>query len=323
MVNADLIAAKLVELADRVARIRDHQPETVDQLARERDRLVPSVRDRFSRSRPERSRARVWKWTLRRSALSHRCTKVTAPVRAASTEPRPRVRLPLRRRRETAARGRGWSALLLRGGCRVAEDNLGELFVRLRAGYGLGVSTLARRRYSYSDYLAVEAASDIRHEFLDGEIFAMAGGSPEHAALAGALTGILYGQLRGRSCRPYSSDLRVRIEETGLATYPDAAVVCGDPNMSPQDRHAVVNPVLLFEVLSPSTEDYDRGEKRLHYQRIPTLQAIVLIKQDAVEVEVWRRDGDVFNQERHGTGSTIRLPEDVSLPLDELYQGIV
>jgi Uma2 family endonuclease len=115
-----------------------------------------------------------------------------------------------------------------------------------------------RTRYSWAEYLALEASSNVKHEFLDGQIYGMAGGTPEHAALAAATIGILFGQLRGGPCRVYDADLRIRVLATSLATYPDAAVVCGPLERDPADPDGVTNPTLLVEVLSSSTEEYDR-----------------------------------------------------------------
>jgi Uma2 family endonuclease len=145
-------------------------------------------------------------------------------------------------------------------------------------------------RMSYAEYLVAEAKSDVRHEFFDGEVFAMAGGTPEHAALAAAISGDLRVALRGKPCRIYSSDLRVRIEATGLTTYPDASVVCGKLEISAQDPHAIVNPGVLIEVLSESSESYDRGAKAAHYRRIPSLREYVLVAQHEPLVEVYRRN---------------------------------
>ena len=146
-----------------------------------------------------------------------------------------------------------------------------------------------RHRYTLRDYLDVEELSVVRHELIDGEIVAMAGGTPEHAALASAIPALLAAQLRGRPCRSYSADLRIRVLETGLATYADASVVCDPVERDPSSPTHVVNPRVVFEVLSPGTEDYDRGEKRLHYQRIEALHAYVLIAQDKHRVELWSR----------------------------------
>src|SRR5437763_840040 len=124
------------------------------------------------------------------------------------------------------------------------------------------MSASARRRsFSFRDYLELEAASNTKHEYSAGEIYAMAGGSPAHAALSMAVGGALLAQLRGGPYRVYSSDLRVRVSATGLATYPDVTVVCGPEEHDAQSESTVINPAVLVEVLSPSTEEYDRGEK--------------------------------------------------------------
>lgn len=144
-------------------------------------------------------------------------------------------------------------------------------------------------RMSYAEYLAAEERSDVRHEFLNGEVWEMAGGTPEHAALAAAMIAELSSRLRGKPCRIYSSDLRIRIQETGLATYPDVAVVCGQLATAVDDEHAALNPVVLVEVLSPTTEGYDRGAKAAHYRRIPALREYVLVSQSEPPIEVHRR----------------------------------
>jgi Uma2 family endonuclease len=124
------------------------------------------------------------------------------------------------------------------------------------------VATAPRRmHYSYSDYLALEEESPIRHEYLDGEIYAMAGGTPDHAALSLSVLALVRAQL-----------------PTGLATYPDGAVVCGETRRADDDRIAVTNPILLIEVTSNSSEDYDRGEKLRHYQAISTLREVLIMR---------------------------------------------
>ncbi len=147
-----------------------------------------------------------------------------------------------------------------------------------------------RIHYTLADYLALEASSNVKHEFLDGQIYGMAGGTPEHAALAAAVIGLLFGQLRAGRCRAHDADLRVRVRETGLSTYPDVTVVCGPRETDADDPNAVVNPTLIIEVLSRSTEDYDRGDKFEHYKRIPGLRQYVLVSHRDREVEVWTRD---------------------------------
>lgn len=117
--------------------------------------------------------------------------------------------------------------------------------------------------YTYDQYVALEEGSSVRHEYLDGEIYALAGGSPDHAALA-ATVSRLPGSRLPRDCRVFTSDLRIRIPSTALSTSPDAAVVCGRTQRASDDSYAVTNPILLVEVTSNSTEDYDRGEKLRH-----------------------------------------------------------
>jgi Uma2 family endonuclease len=132
---------------------------------------------------------------------------------------------------------------------------------------------------TYAEYLVAEAASDVRHEYLNGEVWAMAGGTPEHSALAAAMIAQLSASLRGKPCRTFSSDLRIRIVDTGLSTYPDVSVVCGQLETAPDDK----------EVLSESTEGYDRGAKAAHYRRIPSLREYVLVSQAEPRIEVFRR----------------------------------
>jgi Uma2 family endonuclease len=146
--------------------------------------------------------------------------------------------------------------------------------------------------YSFQEYLALEQASNVKHEYLDGQIYAMAGGTPDHAALQAAVPSVLYSQLRKGSCRTYASDLRIRVLSTGLATYPDVTVVCGPREVDPADNNSVINPMLLVEVLSPSTEKYDRGEKFAHYKHIPSLRQYVLVSVGERCVEVWTRDAE-------------------------------
>ncbi len=145
------------------------------------------------------------------------------------------------------------------------------------------------RRYSFEDYLRLAAFSNVKHEFLDGAIYAMAGGTVRHGILAARASSALVAQLEGRPCEPLGSDVRIRVQATGLGTYPDVSVVCGPPQRDPADPDTVVNPTVLVEVLSDSTEDYDRSVKRDHYLQIPTLREYVLVSQHEPRVEVWRR----------------------------------
>ena len=177
---------------------------------------------------------------------------------------------------------------------------------------------------SYDDYLALERETDLRHEYLDGEAWAMAGGTPRHAVVKSNLTGLLWNRLRGRPCRAVDADLKIAIPDTGLYTYPDLSVICGALERSAQDRNAVVNPTVLFEVLSPSTEGWDRGGKFAHYRRIPTLQHFVLVSVDLSRVELYTRtpDGRWLLSE-HGPGDEVPLSAvDIAFPVDALYEGL-
>jgi len=184
------------------------------------------------------------------------------------------------------------------------------------------MSTSARRlHYTYAQYLALEEQGSVRHEFLDGEIYAMAGGSPDHAGLAAACIGILRGQL-APGCRAFTSDLRVRIAATGLTTYPDVAVVCGQTLRTPEDPLAVANPVLLIEITSPSTEDYDRGEKLRHYKSLPSVREVLVVSHRAPEVTVHRRVDDSWAALTSKAGEIVELAGlGARIAIDELYAG--
>lgn len=181
-------------------------------------------------------------------------------------------------------------------------------------------TTVPRRHYSYEEYLALDEASNVKLEYSGGDIFAMAGGTPEHAALCLQVGSTLNVQLEGRPCRVYGSDLRIRVKVTGLASYPDTTVVCGPLERDPESRSTVLNPTVIVEVLSPSTADYDRGEKREHYQQIPSLREIVLVSHDVRRIEVYRRSGDTWSHHTAGPGEAATLEAiDGRLDVDRLY----
>ncbi len=175
---------------------------------------------------------------------------------------------------------------------------------------------------TYAEYLAFEEQSDDKHEFLDGELFAMSGGTPDHGALAVAISAALSGALRGRPCRVHSSDVRVRVQATGLAAYPDVSVVCGKLETDAEDPHAITNPVLLVEVLSDSTEARDRGEKAAHYRHLPSLREYVLVSQRQRRVEVYRRnEARRWELFEYGEGETAELASVAcSFAVDEVYR---
>lgn len=182
------------------------------------------------------------------------------------------------------------------------------------------VASARHHRYTYPEYLAFERSANVRHEFFDGEIYAMAGGTREHAAICVNISSALQVQLRGRGCQTHSSDLRVRVLETGLATYPDVTVVCKPVELDPLDRTTVTNPTLVVEVLSPSSADYDRGEKLRHYQRITSLREVVLVAHDERLIEIWRREVDgAWSRRELRSGSIALAAVDCTLSIDDVY----
>jgi Uma2 family endonuclease len=179
----------------------------------------------------------------------------------------------------------------------------------------------AAGRMTYAEYLAAEGLAEIRHEFLNGDVWAMSGGTPEHSALAAAIIREIGNALLDRRCRVFTSDLRIRIGETGLSTYPDVAVVCGQVETAPEDADAVTNPIVLVEVLSDSTEAYDRGAKFAHYRRIASLQAYVLVSQAEPRLEVYgRTDAGLWLLSEARGGETIEIaPLGVTLDVSAVY----
>lgn len=178
-----------------------------------------------------------------------------------------------------------------------------------------------RPRYTFAEYLDLERLSrEVKHEYVGGEIYAMAGGTVEHSALATAIVGLLFAHLRGGPCRPHGSDLQLSIREADVATYADAAVVCDPVERDPESPSHVTNPRVVFEVLSPSTERYDREQKRLYYQQLSSLQEYVLVAQDRRRVEVWRRSSDGWSLATYEGGARAPLPSiDFELIVDDLY----
>jgi Uma2 family endonuclease len=142
------------------------------------------------------------------------------------------------------------------------------------------------------EYLRIERAAEYRSEYFAGEMFAMAGGSPRHCLLQANILGELRSALKGRPCTAYSCDLRIRVSASGLYTYPDASVICGDLQFADQRRDTVLNPTLLVEILSDSTEAYDRGKKFNHYRKLESLREYLLISQDDPVVERYLRNPD-------------------------------
>ncbi|MFN8524576.1 MAG: Uma2 family endonuclease [Chloroflexota bacterium] len=152
-----------------------------------------------------------------------------------------------------------------------------------------------RKRYSADEYLALERASPLKHELIDGEIVAMTGASRAHNFIVGDLFVSLRTALRGGPCEVFMSDMRVKVLETGLYVYPDIAVACGEIQMENSHADTLLNPRIIIEVLLPSTEAYDRGAKFLHYRKIGSLQAYVIVSQTAPLIELFTRQGEMWS----------------------------
>ncbi|MFO0851371.1 MAG: Uma2 family endonuclease [Gemmataceae bacterium] len=181
------------------------------------------------------------------------------------------------------------------------------------------------RKLTVAEYLAIENAAERKSEFYDGEMFLMAGASPDHNAIKDNLIVEIGGRLRGSPCRTYSSDQRVKVDATGLFTYPDIVIVCDRPQFDADDPLALTNPVALVEVLSPGTAGYDRGTKFRHYQQMPSVREVVLVSQDRVFVEVFVRQPDgswrlTVADDPAGELALSTLP--VRVPLADVYRGV-
>jgi Uma2 family endonuclease len=188
------------------------------------------------------------------------------------------------------------------------------------------MAALPIKRYITSDeYLEKERIAKTKSEYFNGEIFAMSGASYAHNVIATNLLSELRNQLRGGPCRPVGSDMRVQIKETGLYTYPDVVVVCGEPKLANEQFDVLLNPRLIIEVLSPSTEAYDRGEKFAHYRTLDSLQEYVLVSQDRYRVERFVRQSGPHWLLTEATGPKSEiLFESIGcrLPLSEIYEGV-
>src|SRR5512140_1301212 len=179
------------------------------------------------------------------------------------------------------------------------------------------------RRASYSDYLAAEQGSDHRHEFIDGVIVAMAGGSDEHNAIAGSLARLL-GNRRTGTCRYYTPDQRFWIASRARGRYADGSIICGAPDHPAHDHQATTNPTVVIEVLSPSSQGDDDGDKRSDFQSLASVQAYVLVAQDQRRVKVYRRTGGEWSVTTYRDGDSFELPTlSASIPVADVYDRIL
>lgn len=182
-----------------------------------------------------------------------------------------------------------------------------------------------KTRYTPEEYLALERSCETKHEYFNGEIFAMGGASPQHVLIVANLVIELGSQLKQGSCRVFSTDLRLKVDPTGLYTYPDVVVVCEAPEFSDEQKDTLLNPVLIIEVLSNSTKDYDRGGKLEQYRTINSFVEYLLIAQDRPHAEhhVRQGDGSWLLHETNSLEDTIHLKSvPCSSPLSGIYNKI-
>jgi Uma2 family endonuclease len=179
-------------------------------------------------------------------------------------------------------------------------------------------------RYTYADYVAVELESSTKHEFLDGEIYAMAGGSEDHSALAAQVLRLLGNAIGDRPCRTHTSDLRLYVEAVGLATFPDGSVICGGLQQhEPSPKATALNPLVLLEVTRDSSEDYDTGVKLESYRTIPSLRDYVIVshRERRVTVHSRRSDGAWTARVAISGGRVLVESLQAELIVDEVFRG--
>ncbi len=177
--------------------------------------------------------------------------------------------------------------------------------------------------YTMEQYAALEEDAAYKSEFIAGRIYAMSGGTPKHSAIAANITREAGNLFKRGPCQVYNSDLRVAIMPLDVETYPDVTVVCGEPRINPFDKNSIINPAVIFEVLSPSTEAYDRGEKWARYRRLDSLEEYLLVSQDTPQVEQYiRQESGLWSYMAvEGLDAAVTILG-VLLPLAEVYDRI-
>jgi Uma2 family endonuclease len=187
------------------------------------------------------------------------------------------------------------------------------------------MKSAAAELMSVAEFFDFEEASVEKHEYYQGQVYAMAGGTLRHSQIKVNVVRELSQRLRGKPCKPFDADLRVRIPKSGLITYPDASVVRGPPKTDDQDRNAITNPTVIVEVISETTEHYDRGAKFRFYQGLDSLREYVIVSQDEAVVEVLRRDekGRWIHHSFVGLDATLALKSvRIESPLKALYEDV-
>lgn len=182
-----------------------------------------------------------------------------------------------------------------------------------------------KQKFSIEEYLAMEETAVEKHEYYRGEIFAMSGAKVPHNRIAGNVYAILHQRLKGSNCRPYHSDQRIHIESNTLFTYPDISVVCGEDITLNNDNWNILNPIVIFEILSPSTKNYDRGEKFMLYRDIPTLREYILVDSEHVHIEAFRLNVTHRWELEEYNSLEDQLPIKAineTIPVSEIYDGV-
>lgn len=156
------------------------------------------------------------------------------------------------------------------------------------------MSAIPKTKLTPEEYLKIKRKAEYKSEYFNGEIFAMSGAKRNHNKITTNLSGLIWQHLKSKDCESYSNDMRVFVLKTGLYTYPDIVVVCGEPKFQDKVSDTLLNPTLLIEVLSESTESYDRGRKFQNYRSVESLREYVLISQDEARIEKYVKSGDVF-----------------------------
>jgi Uma2 family endonuclease len=185
------------------------------------------------------------------------------------------------------------------------------------------VANLQSPRFSPEEYLDWEEQQPIRYEYVDGEVYAMTGGTIPHSGIAVNFIVILKSHLRGQGCRVFNSDAKVRVTEQGPFFYPDISVTC-----DPRDRTAlrfIGSPCLIAEVLSPSTEAYDRGSKFAQYRRFDSLKEYVLVSSEAIAVEIFRlNQNGKWELTPYAEGEEVHLTSvNLKFPIEQLYEDVI
>ena len=188
------------------------------------------------------------------------------------------------------------------------------------------MTTLPSRRYSLEEYIELDKTSEERYEYFDGLVFAMTGGSPNHARISGNVYASIRERLRGRNCEAFNSEMRIKVPHAMPYRYPDATVVCGDPVFEElEGQEMLVNPLLIVEVLSRSTAAYDLGEKFTAYQAIASFQEYLVISQERPHVIGHLRQGPQrwLRIETVGLENAVTLESlNITLPLAEIYERV-